>query len=72
MLQQCAFCTFFNMWVNVKGLIAGGDAAVPVELLTDGQRGVHFACPRIRMIAHCQVLESDILKKMYEEGYLDI
>ncbi len=66
-LQQfCAFGTFINMRVNVKGLISRIDAAVSVKLLTHRQRSVLAVNPLIRKVTHRQVLEIDVLKRNME------
>lgn len=52
------------MWINVKGLFSRGDAAIPVVLLTERQRGVHSISHPICMVSHGQILEIDILKTL--------
>lgn len=66
MRQFCAFGTFIDMRINVKGLISRIDAAVSVKLLTHRQRSVLAANPLVRKVAHCQVLEIDVLKRNTE------
>jgi len=55
------------MWIDVKGLVAREDAAVPVELGTQRQRRVHTVHPRIRMVTYGQVLEVHVLGRIHKE-----
>ena len=55
--------TFVHMWINVKGLIAWEDAAVPVELFTERERSVQAIHPLIGMISYCEILKIHVLEK---------
>lgn len=56
------FRTFFNMWINVEGLVFRINAAVSVKPLTDGQGSVLSINPLICKITYGQVLEMNVLK----------
>lgn len=60
--------TFLNLRINVEGLASWVDGAVPVELLTHGQRGVFSVRHLVRQVAYSQVLETDVLKNQKIES----
>ena len=57
------------MWINVKGLIAWEDAAVPVELFTERERSVQAIHPLIGMISYCEILKIHVLEKKQKKNH---
>lgn len=61
------FCTFINMWINIKGVVFRIDGAVSIKHLTQSQRSVVAINELICKITYSQVLEIGILKKTDKE-----
>ena len=63
------YVTFVHMWIDVKGLVAGEDAAVPVELFTQREGSVQAVHPLIGMVSYGEVLQIHVLEKNNKNNY---